>query len=143
MRQTASKTDIQPMIPIAVCGMSFKIVRRRLIRVNSNFAKEDKPVLTAWLSFSWSSPLVPVESSWGYCASDDSNIYSLWLWLRFAASNVLAGRSLCATRTVALAIPYGKFDRASYAVIVVKNRITFKTLKFYFVLFGFWTAHNW
>ena len=26
MRQTASKTDIQPMIPIAVCGMSFKTV---------------------------------------------------------------------------------------------------------------------
>ena len=30
------------MIPIAVCGVSFKIVGRRLIRVNSNFAKELK-----------------------------------------------------------------------------------------------------
>jgi hypothetical protein len=56
---------MQPMIPIAVCGMSFKTVGRRLIRVNSNFAKELKktsPFLRHGSSFSWSSSHVPVES---------------------------------------------------------------------------------
>ena len=50
----------------------------------------------------------------------------------------VCGMSLCATRTVALAIPYGKFDRASYGNRRQKsNYIQDTEVLFCFIYLGF------